>query len=407
MTEVAAGDSHDRCLLRRFCHSLPLGSPPRPQRLLPSRPRPADRTALQPVDDPRPLQSARAAPGREPRLAAGARPRGSLPPRRALLDHDAARDRHRSTRLRLLRSLLPARRTRPGPVRRHLHGLRRHDVRSRHRRRAAHALPVLGRHHRLLLPAHRPQPITTPLPPGGSAGADRHHRRRPGHARGHGPAHHRHGHRTHLGAGRPRPAGHGHRSGHHLRDHPHPHRRDLEVRAHALPLLAAGRDGRPHPGQCLPSRRGHGQGRNLPGAASGAGLQQPSRLVGGAADAGPADHVHRRLAGPEADRPQTVAGLRHGLPAGLPHHHGLLRHPRHHESGAGPAHRPRPVQVLPVPVCGHHRPPRRHPRPDEALRRLEGVPRRGRRARRSRPPRWRGCPRCSASSRRKPCTRPC
>ncbi len=48
----------------------------------------------------------------------------------------------------------------------------------------------------------------------------------------------------------------GHRAG--------PGRCDLQVRPGAVPLLVARRDGRAHPGQRLPARRGDGQGRHLP-----------------------------------------------------------------------------------------------------------------------------------------------
>ena len=60
--------------------------------------------------------------------------------------------------------------------------LRRRDARAGHGRRPDPALRLLGADHGLLLPADRPQPDPQGQPAGGAAGADRHHRRRPGDA---------------------------------------------------------------------------------------------------------------------------------------------------------------------------------------------------------------------------------
>ena len=47
-----------------------------------------------------------------------------------------------------------------------------------------------------------------------------------------------------------------------------------QVGDRAVPLLAARRDGRPHPGQRLPARRGHGEGRHLPRRPAGPRLRR-------------------------------------------------------------------------------------------------------------------------------------
>ncbi len=54
----------------------------------------------------------------------------------------------------------------------------------------------------------------------------------------------------------------------------HPGRCDHQIGAGPLPLLAARRHGRPHPGERLPARRGHGEGRHLPRGAAGPGIRR-------------------------------------------------------------------------------------------------------------------------------------
>ena len=54
-------------------------------------------------------------------------------------------------------------------------------------------------------------------------------------------------------------------------------RRDQQVGDHPVPVLAARRDGRAHPGQRVPARRDHGQGRHLPVRPAGPGVRRSCR----------------------------------------------------------------------------------------------------------------------------------
>ena len=56
-------------------------------------------------------------------------------------------------------------------------------------------------------------------------------------------------------------------------------RRAHQVGARAVPLLAARRDGRAHPGQRLPARRRHGEGRRLPGRPLRPGVRRVGPLA--------------------------------------------------------------------------------------------------------------------------------
>ena len=151
---------------------------------------------------------------------------------------------------------------RAGPLRRRPRRLRRLDARPGRRRRPAPALRVLGAHDRLLLPADRPLRGPQGQPAGRHAGDGRHHRRRAGDAGRAGHARPAPRAATAVGGARRR-------------------RRAGTAVAVAValllvgaltksalvpvPLLAAGGDGRPDPGQRLPARGGDGQGRRLPG----------------------------------------------------------------------------------------------------------------------------------------------
>ena len=105
-------------------------------------------------------------------------------------------------------------------------------------------------------------------------------------------------------------------------------RGDHQVRAGPVPLLAARRDGGADAGQRLPARRGHGEGRRLPGGTVRPGLRRGPRLAADRARAGPGHHAGRRLPGDPAERPQAAAGLRHRQPARLPDRAGRRRLPR-------------------------------------------------------------------------------
>ena len=89
-----------------------------------------------------------------------------------------------------------------------------------------------------------------------------------------------------------------------------------------VPLLAARRDGRADPGQRLPARRGHGQGRRLPGRPARARLRRRARAGAPTSwSLGGRHHAPRRLAGAAPARHQAAPRLRHGQPARLPRRH--------------------------------------------------------------------------------------
>jgi hypothetical protein len=234
----------------------------------------------------------------------------------------------------LLRGLLCARRARSRPLRRLPDCLRGRDARPGHQRRHAPYVCVLGDHHRLVVPAHRPRQPQPGEPGGRHPGARGDHPRRPGHARRNRP--HRPAHR-HLPArragespGRPRERG---RRG--------PRRAALggcgsaarrgvvQVGPGALPLLATGRHGRPDAGQRLSARCRHGQGRDLSRGAAGPGVRGAARLAADLPHPRRRHDAARCLPRAAAARPQAAPRLRHGEPARLP------GRARRHRFGAG------------------------------------------------------------------------
>ncbi len=271
--------------------------------------------------------------------------------------HDAGGQRHRRARPRLLRLLLPRRRSRPADVHRCLHRLRRGDARAGARRRPAPALCLLGTHHGLLLPADRRRPREAGQSTRGHAGTDRHHLRWPGDARRHADARPRGRHPPDLRhPRRPTERRLDHRCG-----DPVARRSNQQVGPLPLPLLAARRHGRPHAGQRLSACRLDGEGRRLSRRPARSCLRRCPRLARHPARARHRHHAARRLACAAAVRHQAAPGLRHREPTRL--HAGGARHrqPSGHPGRSRGAARPRPVQGLPVPRGRHRRPPERHP----------------------------------------------
>ena len=182
----------------------------------------------------------------------------------------------RRPRPALLRAGYFTRRRRRWPLRRGAAGLRRGDARARPRRRPDRALRLLGADDGLLATCSSG---TTGEREANRArrapGAHRHHPRRPRDARRASCPRHAAGTLPDL-ASRRRPA---RRRRRRRRRRADPARGADQVGALAVPPLAAGRHGRAHPGQRLSARRGHGQGRRLPGRAARARLRRRARLA--------------------------------------------------------------------------------------------------------------------------------
>ena len=134
-----------------------------------------------------------------------------------------------------------------------------------------------------------------------------------------------------------------------------------EVRAGAVPRLAAGRDGRRHAGQHVPPLGDDGQGRRLPDRQARPGLRRPRPVAPGRRGRRRVDDDRRRPAGAPPARPQAAAGVRDDQPARL--HGRRLR--LGHVGGDGRRQRaaPRPRRVQGRRVHGRRdpRPPARHP----------------------------------------------
>ena len=304
------------------------------------------------------------APG--PRRAVGAVPRdrARVPHGRAGRVHVPDRAGSRRAGPGLLRPLLPGARAAQRGVRRAAAGVRRRDVRARHHGRPDGALHLLGDHVRPVLPADRLLGPPHLRPPLRHHRPDRHHVRRPGHARGPdhaGPLRRVLADLRRAGRG-PRPP-RGRRRARPVRGRRRPRadRRADQVRPGAVPLLAAGRDGRPDPGLGLPARGRDGEGRRLPRGPPGPRLPRAGHVAGARARPGPVDPPAGRLAGPAADRRQARARLRHGLPARLPHGGQRAGRPRRGAGRPRDAPGARPVQGPAVHGGRHHRPRGRHP----------------------------------------------
>ena len=227
------------------------------------------------------------------------------------MDARPPRERRRGPRAALLRLVLQARRPQPVALHRRLHRLRRRDVRPRRRRQPPRAVHLLGADHGLLLHPHRAQPRPLRQPPLGHAGPARDDLRRARDARRHG--HPRRDLELHdQRDAREPPAG---RRAHDHRGHARPPRRPDEVRADPLPLLAPRRHGRTDPGQRLPARRVHGQGRHLPHPAARPGLRHRPGLAPRGHRPRHRHDDHRRLARPPPGRHQAAPRLRHREPA--------------------------------------------------------------------------------------------
>ena len=291
-------------------------------------------------------------------LGAGPRPHGRPVRRRPGPDHDPAGVGHRPGDRGLLRLVLRTERHRR-PDRRAARALRRRHARPRHRRARGHPLPVLGADLDPVVAADRPAPHRSRRP-GRRHPRPRPHRRRraraprwPGRARPRG----RHVVRRRAArrsAGRDR-----RRRRARLRRPRHRH----EVRPVPVPCLAAGRHGRPDPGERVPPLGHDGEGGHLPRRAPGPGLQRPRRVAAGDPDHRARHDDRRRPARHPPGGPQAAAGVRHGEPARLPlrargHRLRGRDHRRHH-----PARGPRPVQGHAVPRRRHRRPPGPHPGP--------------------------------------------
>ena len=138
-------------------------------------------------------------------------------------------------------------------------------------------------------------------------------------------------------------------------------RGDHQVRAGAVPLLAALGDGRADAGQRLPARRGDGEGRRLPRAAPRARARRRRAVAPADRDAGDRHDAARRRAGAAPARPQARPRARHGVPARVHVAARRGRHPGRRARRPRAGGRPRPVQGLPVPRRRRHRPSRRHP----------------------------------------------
>ena len=131
-----------------------------------------------------------------------------------------------------------------------------------------------------------------------------------------------------------------------------PGRRTDQVRDLPGQLLAAGRDGRPHPGQRLPARGGHGQGRRLPGRAARADLRGGSAVAADGLRRRGGDHARRRLGRAAPDRPEAAAGVRHGQPVGPAVRGDRGGHPGRRARRHRDAARARAVQVGALPRRG-------------------------------------------------------
>ncbi len=298
--------------------------------------------------------------GTDPRAQPG------LPARRAVLADDPRGRRDGCSRPGLLRELLRGRRARPRAVRGLPGRLRRSDARPRHERRHAPALHLLGDHHRPVVPAHRARRTRASEPRRGEPGTRGHHVRRTGDAGRD---------RDHRAAGRDVPALRGgvrpateRRPAHLGGRRPPARRRVHQVRADPVPLLAARRDGGPHPSERLPARCSDGEGRDLPGGAPRARLRPPAVVAVQRARRGRCDDAARRLPGVASERPEAAARLRHRQPARLPHrvarHRDATGRPRRPDDAA----RPRALQGQPLPDRGRDRPRDRHPRSARSVR---------------------------------------
>jgi hypothetical protein len=130
----------------------------------------------------------------------------------------------------------------------------------------------------------------------------------------------------------------------------------------AVSHLVAGGDGRTHPGQRLPARRGDGQGRDLPARPAVARVRRGGRLVAAAAGGRRGGHdAGRWLAGTAPARPETAAGVLHRRPVGHAHGGSRLGQPGLAGGDRGAADRARSGEGRPVLFAGRPRPPGRHP----------------------------------------------
>ena len=167
------------------------------------------------------------------------------------------------------------------------------------------------------------------------------------------------------------------RSARHRRDHARPRRRAVEVGDRAVPLLAARRHGRADPGERLPARRGHGEGRHLPRSPRLAPAS-PTRPAGARCSSASAccTMLRRRLARPAAARPEARCSptARSASSASSPSSSASApATPR--SPGSRCSLGARALQVDAVPRRRHHRPPHRHPRPAQAERARPAEPR--------------------------------
>ncbi len=153
-----------------------------PQGVLGDGPRARLRRCLRPQLDH--ARHGRRAPHRGHPVGARAGARARLPHGHPVLAHAAARGRRGCPGPRLLLGLLLADRLGPRALRRRAHGVRGGHGRSRHGRRHAAPVHLLGAHDGLLVPADRPLRRPQGEPTSRDAGHHRHDRRRPGDARG-------------------------------------------------------------------------------------------------------------------------------------------------------------------------------------------------------------------------------
>ena len=254
--------------------------------------------------------------------------------------------------------VLRRRRFRARAVQRRAARLRGSDVRAGPHGRSRGARDAVGGHERAVVPADRVLQPACVQPPRGPAGAARDHAGRSRHAHRRRAARGRCRHIEHLDHPRRGPDGADRRRrGRHA-----PRGRPVEVGDLPLPLLAAGRDGRPHARQRLSPRRGDGEGGHLSHRPLRARFRVLTRV---AADRHRTRRLHdapRRIPGAPRDRPQAHPRLRNRQSARLPHRRPRIRHARRDPRRSRPAARARAVQVGAVLGRRHHRPPAVHPR---------------------------------------------
>ena len=247
--------------------------------------------------------------------------------------------RHRPADLHLLDRLLRPRQAGVGTTRRCARAVRGSDARSGPVGSVDRSVHLLGADLDHVVPADR-QRRHQPTRPGSVDAGDLHHRRRRPRAPRR-PDHHRSGRRHVPDVGAARRSAEWWRR--QRRDHPRPHRRLHQVGASTVQQLAAGGDGRTHPGERLPALRNDGQGRCLPRRPHGADVRGDGQLAPRGDGDRRVDDDDRRVACVATDRSEAAPRLWHDQPARL--HDAVARRRRVPHRRSRPRAGPRPRRV--------------------------------------------------------------